>query len=153
MTSPRWDRARLRQGFPLRATRYGGQVGATSKRNDRPELAKALTHARRVGAVVVVAKPDRLSRNLAFLSALELVLIGGKVDFVCVDIPHAMRFTIPILAAVAEHERAMIRRRSKGALAAAKARGAKLGSARDGFLWGSLGADFSDNPGRMSDLF
>lgn len=101
----------------------------SGKRNDRPELAKALAHARRTGAVLVVAKLDRLSRNLAFLSAL----MEAKVDFVCVDNPHATRFTIHILAAVAEHERAMISRRTREALQAAKARGVRLGSARNGF--------------------
>lgn len=101
----------------------------SGKKNNRPELTHALAHARRIGATLVVAKLDRLSRNLAFLSAL----MESKVDFVCVDNPHANRFTIHILAAVAEHEREMISKRTKEALQAAKARGMKLGSAREGF--------------------
>jgi len=101
----------------------------SGKRNDRPELVRALAHARRTGATLLVAKLDRLSRNLAFLSAL----MESKVDFRCCDNPHATRFTIHILAAVAEHEREMISRRTKDALRAAKARGVALGSARAGF--------------------
>jgi DNA invertase Pin-like site-specific DNA recombinase len=100
----------------------------TGKRKDRPELAKALAHCRRSKATLVVAKLDRLARNVAFTSAL----MESKVDFVCCDNPHATKLTIHILAAVAEHEAEMISQRTKAALEAAKARGVKLGSHRPG---------------------
>jgi DNA invertase Pin-like site-specific DNA recombinase len=100
----------------------------TGKRKDRPELLKALAHARRAKAILVVAKLDRLARNVAFTSAL----MESGAEFVAVDNPHATKFTIHILAAVAEHEAEMISQRTKAALAALKARGVKLGSARPG---------------------
>lgn len=96
----------------------------TGKRNDRPELARALQHAKATGATVVIAKWDRLARNVAFTAAL----LESGVEFVACDNPHATRFTIHILAAVAEHEAAAISQRTKAALAAAKARGTKLGN-------------------------
>lgn len=96
----------------------------SGKLADRPELVKALAHARRSKARLVVAKLDRLSRNVAFLSAL----MESKVDFVACDNPHANKLTIHLLAAVAEHEAEMISQRTKAALNAYKARGGKLGA-------------------------
>src|SRR5262245_41996714 len=100
----------------------------SGKRKDRPELLKAIAHAKRSKAVLVVAKLDRLSRNVAFLSAL----MESKVQFVCCDNPHATPLTIHILAAVAEDEAKRISDRTRAALAAAKMRGTLLGSARPG---------------------
>jgi DNA invertase Pin-like site-specific DNA recombinase len=96
----------------------------SGKVSDRPQLAKALAHARRAKAALVVAKLDRLARNVAFISQI----MDSGVDFVAVDNPYATRLTLHILAAVAEHEAAMISARTKAALAAAKARGVRLGS-------------------------
>lgn len=100
----------------------------TGKSKERPELEKAVAHAKRSKAKLVVAKLDRLARNVAFTSAL----MESNVDFVACDNPHANNFTIHILAAVAEHEAEQISQRTKAALAAAKRRGVKLGSARPG---------------------
>jgi DNA invertase Pin-like site-specific DNA recombinase len=93
------------------------------KRNDRPQLEHALASCRKHKAKLVIAKLDRLSRNLAFIAAL----MDSSIEFVAVDNPHATRLTLHILAAVAEHEREMIAARTKAALQASKARGTRLG--------------------------
>jgi DNA invertase Pin-like site-specific DNA recombinase len=95
----------------------------TRKGNNRPELAKALAVCKRLKATLVIAKLDRLARNVAFVSRL----MESGVDFVAVDIPHANKLTIHILAAVAEAEAEATSIRTKAALAAAKARGVVLG--------------------------
>jgi DNA invertase Pin-like site-specific DNA recombinase len=89
-------------------------------------LQKAIEACRRQKAKLVIAKLDRLSRNLSFVAAL----IDSGVEFLAVDNPHANKLTIHILAAVAQHEREMISERTKAALQAAKARGTKLGNPR-----------------------
>jgi DNA invertase Pin-like site-specific DNA recombinase len=96
----------------------------SGKRADRPELCKALDVCRRQKAKLVIAKLDRLSRNLAFIAAL----MESGVEFVAVDNPHANKLTVHILAAVAQHEREMISERTRVALQAAKARGKRLGN-------------------------
>jgi DNA invertase Pin-like site-specific DNA recombinase len=98
----------------------------SGKRNARPEFQKALAACRRHKAKLCIAKLDRLSRNLAFIATL----MDSGVEFVATDNPHANKLTIHILAAVAEHEREAISERTKAALAAAKARGKKLGGPR-----------------------
>jgi len=96
----------------------------SGKRNERPELEKALAVCKRHKAKLVIAKLDRLSRNLAFIATL----MDSGVEFVAVDNPHANKLTVHILAAVAQHEREMIAQRTKDALQAAKARGVVLGN-------------------------
>jgi DNA invertase Pin-like site-specific DNA recombinase len=98
----------------------------TGKRADRPELVKALEVCRKQRATLVIAKLDRLSRNLAFVATL----MDSGVSFVACDNPHANKLTIHILAAVAQHERELISERTRAALQMAKARGQKLGNPR-----------------------
>jgi hypothetical protein len=98
--------------------------GETGKRSDRPELAKALCAARKAKATLLIAKLDRLGRNVAFIANL----IDAGVEFLACDQPFASRLTLHILPAVAEDEARRISERAKAALQAAKARGRKLGS-------------------------
>jgi DNA invertase Pin-like site-specific DNA recombinase len=95
----------------------------TGKRADRPELAKAIAYSKKSKATLVIAKSDRLARNVHFLSGL----MESKVDFVCCDNPHSNRLTLRILAAVAEDEARRISECTKDALAAYKACGGTLG--------------------------
>lgn len=99
----------------------------SGKRNDRPELQKALALARATNSKLLIAKLDRLSRNAAFL----MNLLESGVEFVCCDLREANRFTIGILALVAEQEVRNCSIRTKAALKAAKARGVKLGGNND----------------------
>jgi len=96
----------------------------SGKRDDRPELLKALKAAKLSGARLVIAKLDRLSRDAEFLLRLQ----KSAVAFVAADMPHADNFTVGIMAMLAQKERELISERTKAALAAAKARGVKLGN-------------------------
>lgn len=98
----------------------------SGKKNDRPQLAAAIAAAKRSKATLVIAKLDRLARNVAFISNL----MESAADFVAVDMPQANRLTVHIMAAIAEHEREMISARTKAALAQLRARGVKLGNPR-----------------------
>ena len=95
----------------------------SGKRCDRPELTKALAVCKKTKATLLIAKLDRLARNVHFISGL----MESGVEFVAADNPHANRLMVHLLAAFAEHERDMISKRTKEALAAAKARGIELG--------------------------
>jgi DNA invertase Pin-like site-specific DNA recombinase len=133
-----------RSGLGLEAQRHsvnqfvasrGGRIIApefveveSGKRDDRPELEKALKRCRATGATLVVAKLDRLSGNAAFLMTLR----DSGVQFVAADLPEANTMTVGVMAVVAQHEREAISARTKAALAAAKRRGVKLGGVRAG---------------------
>lgn len=92
--------------------------------SDRPQLAAALDYCKRNKATLVIAKLDRLARNAEFLLRLQ----NSGVDFVCCDCPNADRFTVGILALVAQRERELISERTRLGLAAAKSKGVKLGT-------------------------
>ena len=114
-------------------TRYVEQVGGelidevveveSGKLSDRPGLTGALARCQTSSACLVIARLDRLARNVAFVSSL----MEGGAEFVAVDAPYANRLMLHILAAFSEHEREMVSARTKAALAAAKARGVRLG--------------------------
>jgi len=91
---------------------------------NRPILLRSIARCRETKSTLVIAKLDRLARSVAFVSAL----METDVEFVAVDAPFANRLFIHIMAAFAEHEREMISLRTRAALAAAKARGVKLGT-------------------------
>ena len=97
----------------------------TGKDCQRLEIMKAILHAHRSWATLVIAKLDRLARNVWLTSTL----MESGIDFVACDNPHATRLTIHILAAVAEEEARLTSERTKNALAAYKARGGILGPA------------------------
>jgi DNA invertase Pin-like site-specific DNA recombinase len=92
----------------------------------RPQLMAAMEKCRKTGATLLIAKLDRLSRNVAFVANL----METGVEFVAIDFPNANKLTLHIMAAFAEHERDAISARTKAALAAAKARGGRLGGDR-----------------------
>ncbi|GAA4493325.1 recombinase family protein [Hymenobacter ginsengisoli] len=96
----------------------------SGKKNSRPQLHAAIAEARRVGATLLIAKLDRLSRNAGFIFALR----DSGVDFVCCDMPDANTLTVGLFAVLAQHERETISKRTIDALAAKKARGTQLGS-------------------------
>lgn len=89
----------------------------------RPILVQSISLCRRAKAILLIAKLDRLARNVAFVSSL----MESGVEFVAADAPYANRLMIHILAAFAEHERTLISERTKAALAAARERGVLLG--------------------------
>lgn len=97
----------------------------SGKVDERPQLRAALAMCRRQRATLVIAKLDRLARSVRFIAEL----MESGVEFVACDLPAANRFTLHVMAAMAEHERVMIAERTRAALAAKKARGAQLGFA------------------------
>ena len=97
----------------------------SGRKGDRPVLSRALAHAKAAKAALLIAKLDRLARNVHFISGL----MESGVEFRACDMPHANRLTVHIMAAVAEDEARRISERTKSALAAYKARGGRLGAA------------------------
>jgi DNA invertase Pin-like site-specific DNA recombinase len=95
----------------------------SGKKDHRPQLAEAIARCKKDRATLIIAKLDRLSRRVSFISSL----MDSKVEFRAVDNPHANRLMVHMLAAFAEHEREQISTRTKDALAAAKRRGQLLG--------------------------
>jgi DNA invertase Pin-like site-specific DNA recombinase len=110
----------------------GGTIGyeftehESGRSRERPELFRALERCKKKGAILLIAKLDRLARSVSLISRL----LEAKVEFVAVDNPSANKLTIHILAALAEHECDMASTRTREALAAAKCRGVKLGNPR-----------------------
>ena len=102
------------------------EIESGKSHTNRPQLTAAMEVCRKQKATLVIAKLDRLARDVHFISGL----MKSGVEFVAVDMPHANRLTVHILAAVAEHEREMISARTKVALAQVKKRGTKLGNPR-----------------------
>jgi len=98
----------------------------SGRKENRPQLRAALAECRKRRAILIIAKLDRLARNVHFISGL----MNSDVGFVAVDNPHANRLMLHVMAAFAEHERELISLRTKLALAAAKKRGVKLGNPR-----------------------
>jgi len=96
----------------------------SGKKKNRPELAEAVRLCKRHKATLIIAKLDRLARNVHFIFGL----MESRVDFLACDNPHANRLMVHMLAAFAEHEREMISQRTKEGLQAAKARGVVLGA-------------------------
>ncbi|MCT4664940.1 MAG: recombinase family protein [Flavobacteriales bacterium] len=96
----------------------------SGKNNQRPQLKKAIEYCKERKATLLIAKLDRLSRNVSFIYTLK----ESQVDFVCVDMPNASKVTIGIMAVLAQDERERISKRTKVALQELKAKGKKLGS-------------------------
>ncbi len=96
----------------------------TGKNDNRPQLLKAIEHAKQTNSILLIAKLDRLSRNLTFVS----MLMDTKVKFVCCDMPDANELTIHIFGALAQWERKRIASRTSDALQELKKRGKVLGS-------------------------
>src|SRR3984893_8906882 len=116
-----------REAVVRHVTGHNGELIAdfceSGKRSDRPQLAAAIGAAKKAKATLIIAKLDRLARNVHFISGL----MESGVDFVAADNPHANKLMVHLLAAFAEHERDQISQRTKDALAASKTRGTRLG--------------------------
>lgn len=96
----------------------------SGKNNSRVELHKAIETCKRENATLIIAKLDRLSRNISFIFALR----DSKIDFYCCDLPQCNTLTLGIFATIAQSERETISQRTKAALAAKRAQGFKLGA-------------------------
>ena len=95
---------------------------------NRPELKKAIAKCKQTGSTLLIAKLDRLSRNVSFIFNLKAELEGAGVGFIACDLPEANTLTLGIMATMAQHEREIISQRTKAGLAEAKRKGKKLGN-------------------------
>lgn len=102
---------------------------------DRPLLREALRVCRMRRAILLIARLDRLARNVALISGL----MDSDLEFIALDFPHANRLTLHILAAIAEYESRLLSRRAKAAIAAARARGVKRNGTGRRFEQGGIG--------------
>jgi DNA invertase Pin-like site-specific DNA recombinase len=129
------------EGFEIVAEYVEVETGkGADALTQRPQLAAALAQAAKVNAVLVVAKLDRLTRDVHFGSGL----LQGKLRIRVAEMPHADNFQLHIMLAVAEKEREMISARTKSALAACKARGTKLGAPNAGQNKAAAAATFAE---------
>lgn len=115
----------------------------SGKRSDRPALEAALRECRLLNATLLIAKLDRLSRSVAFLSRL----IEEGADFRAVDMPDANRLMLHVMSAVAQHERELVSQRTRASLKAARDRGVALGGRR-----GSHRIEDHGNAGRLRSI-
>ena len=111
----------------------------SGKKTDRPKLAEALELCRKTKSTLIVAKLDRLSRNVAFTSKL----LESDVEIKFCDFPEANRLVLHIIASIAEYEAGLISTRTKQALKAKKARGVRLGKPEN--LVNNLGKAISNS--------
>jgi DNA invertase Pin-like site-specific DNA recombinase len=96
----------------------------SGKKSKRKELLEAIAFCKKNKCKLIIAKLDRLSRDIEFIAKLQ----KSNLDFICADMPSANRLTINLMSVMAQHEREMISKRTREGLAAAKARGVKLGN-------------------------
>lgn len=99
----------------------------SGRKSDRPKLAEALELCRKTNSVLIVAKLDRLSRNVAFTSKL----LESDVEIVFCDFPEANKLVLHIISSIAEYEAGLISQRTKQSLKAKKSRGYKLGKSEN----------------------
>ena len=117
---------RIARSTPILSEFIEVETAKRSTANNRPELLAAIAECKQHSATLLIAKLDRLARNVYFISGL----MESGIDFVAADMPEANRLTVHIMAAFAEHEANAISERTKAALAALKTRGVKLGNPR-----------------------
>lgn len=103
------------------------EIETGTNKRDRIEIHNAIQLAKKENAILVIAKLDRLARNVSFVSSL----MDAGIEFLAVDMPSANNFTIHIFAALAEQEAKLISTRTKLALAELKSSGKKLGNPKN----------------------
>ena len=134
VSTPKQGRSGL--GLDAQRTSVNAYVGTTGliageftdiesgKKNDRPQLLAAIAYSKQHCAVLLIAKLDRLTRNVAFIFTLR----DSGIEFVCADMPEANTLTIGVMSTMAQYERELIGERTRKALAEKKRQGAQLGT-------------------------